>query len=140
MVSPILLGRYYLAAKASKKTADEQVIRFYQRQSEDDSFIDHHWAELDATLWHYSRVGTSAALESLFVYRAAKGFGFPLQKEALEIAGLSRNAAKLSSMKDEWLDQIHVGVLANSEKIDVSQTQEYKSPTVIPAPYSYPAE
>jgi hypothetical protein len=113
MISPILLARYFLAARSSKKTADDQVRRFYQEYARG------YLRELDATLWHYSRVSTSAALESLFVYHAARGFDFPLQREALEIAGLSINAVKIASMRDQWLDDVYVKWLAKSGDINV---------------------
>lgn len=113
MISPLLLIRYSSAAKASKKVANNQVREFYQKNYPDNQ------AELDATLWHYSRVGTSAALEALFVYNAAKGINSSSRAEALEIAGLQRNAVKLSSMRDQWLDDIYIKKLAESGKIDV---------------------
>ena len=97
MISRTLLLKLPFLLEGSKKAAREQVVSHYRTL---DSM-----RELDATLWHYSRVATYAALEALFVYNAEHRLD---TEEAKDIAGLSRNFAIASSMKDEWLDEIYV--------------------------------
>jgi hypothetical protein len=112
MVSPLTLLDYLWKAEVdSKKAADNQVRYFFQYRPK-------YQREMDAALWHYSRVATNTALEVLFVYHAARGL---VDREGIELSGLFRNAAKASSMRDQWQDDVYVEELAESGEIDVER-------------------
>lgn len=116
---PSMFG-YWRMSLPSEEFAKNQVINFYQKNK----LVPAYLREMGATLWHHSRVGTSIALETLFVYEHARGLDKSL-KEALYAAGLMKNAVKIASIKDQWQDDIYVKNEASSGRsVDVNSIKE----------------